>query len=272
MKLAVVGKDVSESLSPKMHNFILGCMGQEVRYDAVSVPPEKFGAEIEELFSSYDGLNITIPFKQAVLKHLVFLKQDAQKFGAVNTVVTRTRMGYNTDGYGFLALLAGCGIDFRTNFLVLGAGGAGRCCIKSLCEAGANVSAYERNDQRLNAVYGEFGGFTPYLSVPVKPFGVIINATGVGMHDTTGQTPFVQGETGDDVLFELIKRCGVAVDLIYRPEESEFLRVAREAGKRTVNGEAMLFYQAYAADCIFLGRAMNYETAGMLWKRYKEEQ
>ncbi len=275
LKLAVTGKDVSASESPAIHTFILGKWGKKCVYDRVSIPPAEFSARAEELFAAYDGFNVTIPFKAAVLPYLNETDGDAKSFGAVNTVLSRGRKGYNTDGDGFLAMLRGEGIEpAGKRALVLGAGGAGRSCIKKLCEAGAEVSVYERDGERLFEVYRAFGSFTPLTEVPEAPYDVIVNCTGVGMHDSVGRTPTVQfaGGVARPVDGGLLSLCGAAVDLIYVPAQSEFLRIAASYGKKTVNGAAMLFYQAYLADCIFTGRRASAEEAKALWTEYREKK
>ena len=226
LKLTVIGKDVSQSLSPRMHTFIIRRLGGDCTYDAVSIPPAEFPGRAAELFSRYDGINVTIPFKADMVPFLSELRGDAASFGVVNVV-----------------------------------------------DAGATVSAFERDEARLAAVYREFGGFTPLTSVACKPYDLIFNCTGIGMHDTVGQTPSVRWEDGSvsPVGEELLAQCGTAVDLIYVPAESEFLRLARALGKRTVNGDAMLFYQAYMGDCIFLGRTPSSAQAKKLWDEYREE-
>ncbi len=271
LKLAVIGKDVSQSDSPAIHNFILRRFAEQCTYEKVSIPPEKFSCFAEELFSRYDGFNVTIPFKGEIIKYLQSLEGDAKSFGAVNTVVAKGRRGFNTDGYGFMLMLENAGLDVRNqSVLVLGAGGAGRSCIKKLTEAGADVYAYERDEARLLSVYGEFGGFTPLNIVPLRPFDIILNCTGVGMHSTVGMLPSVAFDMGVGTVEPLLRECGAAVDLIYVPKQSEFLRVARDHGKFTLNGAAMLFYQAYLADCIYLGRTSDSEEAKQFWKEYSE--
>lgn len=273
IRLAVIGKDVSASDSPAIHSYLLRRrFGAEYSYDAVSIPPEQFPARAEELFPLFDGLNVTIPYKQAIVPHLKRLSGDAKSFGAVNTVVTKGRIGYNTDGGGFMLMLENAGMHVEgKSVLVLGAGGAGRSCIKKLCEAGAQVSAYERDGARLAAVSREFGGFSPLSSVPERHFDILLNCTGIGMHDTVGMLPSVRYENGEEGTAErLIRACGAAVDLIYTPARSEFLRVAEGCGKIVLNGAAMLFYQAYLADCIFLGQPADASEAGKLYREYRE--
>ena len=272
LKMAVVGKDVSRSQSPAMHTFILNGMGVACSYDAVSIPPQEFSARAEALFG-YDAFCVTIPFKAEILPFLKELRGDAPKFGVVNLVLSKERAGYNTDGFGFLLMLENEGIELNgKSVLLLGAGGAGRSCVKKLTEAGARVSVFERDEKRLAAVYDEFGGFVPLKEVPFKHYDIALNCTGIGMHDTVGQTPSVRFEGGETrpVGRELLSLCDTAVDLIYVPEESEFLRIARAEGKRTVNGAAMLFYQAYMSDCIITGREPSAKQAKEFWKAYSE--
>lgn len=274
MRLAVIGKDVSKSDSPAIHDFLMRRhFLAECTYEKVSIPPEEFSLRAEELFSRYDGFNVTIPFKGEIIPFLKELEGDAKTFGAVNTVVSKTRTGYNTDGYGFMLMLQNAGVSVKgKSVLVLGAGGAGRSCIKKLLDGGAKVSAFERDGARLQSVYREFGGFNPCGEVPEQSFDVILNCTGVGMHNTEGLLPSVRYTGGEtDTAERLLACCAFAADLIYTPAESEFLRVARSYGKPTLNGAAMLFYQAYMADCIYLSRPSDAEEAGRLWKEYREE-
>lgn len=274
LKLAVIGKDVSKSDSPAIHEFILRRrFSAKCSYEKISISPEEFSLRAEELFSRYFGFNVTIPFKQEILPYLKELKGDAVSFGAVNTVLSGPRFGFNTDGYGFLLMLKNEGVEVKKkSVLVLGAGGAGRSCIKKLAEEGAEVYVFERDEKRLQAVYGEFGGFTPLERVPEREFDLLLNCTGVGMHTTEGQLPTLRYESGEtDTAERLLALCGKAADLIYVPARSQFLRVAERFGKPAINGASMLFYQAYMADCIYLSAPANAEEAAKLWEEYREE-
>lgn len=261
--MAVIGKDVSKSLSPKMHGFIMKELGQQIEYDTVSILPEEFEEKIESVLSAYQFINVTIPFKLDVMAHLKEIKGDAKTFGAVNTVKISEREGYNTDGAGFMLSLLANGVDVKDKkVLVIGTGGVGRAVIKKLADAGANVYASERDENRLKEVYDEFKCFTPLKEIKNEPYYLVLNCTGVGMHKSVGKSPV--GE-------ELLSLCDVAFDLIYEPKKSEFLRIAESLGKQIINGEGMLFYQAYYADCIFLGKEAVLEEAKRLFEIYTEE-
>lgn len=259
-RFAVIGKDVSKSDSPAMHTFIARRLGFEIEYEKISVAEEQFAAVAEQLFARLDGFNVTIPYKLSVLPYLKRLEGDARVFGAVNTVVTGSRTGYNTDGLGFMQMLSCNGIDARgKRVLLLGAGGAGRSVAKKLLDGGAQVYLYDVRRQSAEAVAQEFAGVTALYEVENVPYYAVINATGVGMHKTEGVSP---------VGADLLKQCEVAVDLIYTPPKSAFLQIAENLGKKIVNGQAMLFYQAYYAACIYLGLQPHGAQAKALFEEY----
>ncbi len=261
IKLAVVGKDVSKSTSPQIHLFIAERLGLEISYERISVPEEEFETRIEELLKDYDGMNVTIPYKLSVIPHLKGIEGDAAAFGSVNTVVSATRTGYNTDGLGFMQMLGDGGVSVKgKKVLLLGAGGAGRSVAKKLIDGGAELEIYDRRTENARNAAAEFGGKCVGELKP-HPVDIIVNATGVGMHKTEGMSP-----VGEDI----ITNCSVAVDLIYVPEKSEFLRLAEANGKKIINGAAMLFYQAYYSDCYYFGLTPDPVQAAKLFSKYKE--
>lgn len=263
VKLAVIGRDVSQSASPPIHNFIAREMGKSITYERISVPEENFESDIERLLSEYDGLNVTIPYKLAIIPKLNEICGDAVSFGAVNTVLTATRSGYNTDGEGFAYMLRSNGVDVSgKSVLVLGAGGAGRSAVKKLLDGGADVEVYNRTYEKAQAFEKEFAGVKAVKGVQNKDRYLIVNATGVGMHESVGISPVDSG---------IIANCQVAADLIYQPPKSQFLTIAEGLGKQIINGFAMLFYQAYYADCIFFGVKPDGAQATVLFKKYSKE-
>lgn len=263
LKLAVIGKDVSASKSPEMHGFIADQLGYKITYDKVSIPEDKFEDEIEGILQSYDGVNVTIPYKLSVISHLKKTDGDAVHFGSVNTVSCASRVGYNTDGLGFALMLRNNGVELAgKRALLLGAGGAGRSVAKKLKDMGADVYVYDKFAQNAKKVAEEFF-VTAIEEVTNGNYEVIVNATGVGMHKTVGVSP---------VGAEILKDCNVAVDLIYAPQKSEFLRIAEGLGKKIINGEAMLFYQAYYSDCYYFGIESDAKQAKKLFELYSKKE
>ncbi len=260
VRLGLIGKDVSKSVSPAIHTFILEKLGYGCRYEKFSVGGEGFDLAMRRLMGDFDGFNVTIPYKRDVMEYLDRVEGDAFEFGSVNTVVTATRTGYNTDGVGFLTMTRLAGISFAgKKVLVLGGGGAGRSTAAAVKKEGATVFIYQRNREKLEETCRELG-VTPANSI--EGFDILINATGVGMHDSEGVSPvgrqaFIGG--------------AAAIDLIYEPAKSEFLRLAEEAGLQILNGASMLFYQAYYADCLFLGISPCDKQAEAFYKEFKKK-
>ena len=263
IRLGLVGKDVSKSESEGIHVFILNELGYDCEYENFSVDSANFDNAMRRLLGDFDGFNVTIPYKRDVLEYLDGVEGDALTFGAVNTVINQTRIGYNTDGVGFLLNVRLSGIEVKgKKILVLGGGGSGRSTAAALKSAGAAVYMYRRNREELLEVCEQLG-ITPIDDPEMGGFDILINTTGVGMHDTEGKSP-VSAKA-----FEGAER---AIDLIYHPAQSEFLRLAQESGLQTLNGEAMLFYQGYYSDCLYLGLTPDDGQAETLYKKYKAKK
>lgn len=262
LKLAVIGKDVSKSLSPQMHSFIAKQSGNVIEYEKISVAEPEFEDKADKILKEYDGFNVTIPYKIKIMEKLDYVSGDAKVFGAVNCVLSKDKSGYNTDGQGFMLMLKNENINvIGKKVLVLGAGGAGRSVAKKLYDEGASVFIYDRRYENAKAVSQEFN-LTALREIKTDSYFLIVNATGVGMHDTEGISP---------VGLDLLNLCEVAVDLIYTPKKSKFLSLAEKCGKKIINGEAMLFYQAYFAECIYFNTEPDFVQAKLLFDKFREE-
>lgn len=261
-KYAVIGKDVSRSLSPQIHKFISERTGNEIIYDRISINENTFDKSVKKLFNEYDGFNVTIPYKLSIMPHLNKIDGDAKTFGAVNTVRVSDLSGYNTDGAGFMLMLKINKVETDgKDILLLGAGGAGRSVAKKLAAANANVYVYDVNYSNSKRLEREFSNIAAVENIVVRPYYAIINATGVGMHESEGVSPLSE---------DVIKLCEVAIDLIYTPPKSKFLQIAENCGKRIINGFAMLFYQAYYAQCIFFNKSADEQQAVQLFNEFRE--
>ena len=142
--------------------------------------------------------------------------------------------------------------------LVLGGGGSGRSTAVALKNAGSDVYLYQRRREKMLETCEELG-ISPVDSTETGGFDLLINCTGVGMHDTEGVSP---------VTAKAFAGAKAAIDLIYVPKESEFLRIAKELGLKTLNGAAMLFFQAYYSDCIYLNMQPNAKQVEDLYEKY----
>ncbi len=262
LRLALVGKDVSKSVSGSIHAFILKEWGYACEYERFSVDKADFDSIMTRLLGDFDGFNVTIPYKRDVMSYLDEVVDDAFDCGSVNTVLAEARQGFNTDGSGFLLMLRLAGVEVNgKKVLVLGGGGSGRSTAAALKKAGATVYVYQRRREKLEELCNELGVFASD-NPEEGGYDMLINCTGVGMHDTEGQSP---------VTSQAFLGASWAVDLIYTPAQSEFLRLADSLGLSTLNGAAMLFYQAYYADCIYVGRSPDDGEAEALYRKFINE-
>ena len=263
IRLGLIGKDVSKSESEAIHTFILSKLGYQCEYENFSVGAADFDMAMRRLLGDFHGFNVTIPYKRDVMEYVNGVVGDALSFGAVNTVLNETGEGYNTDGVGFLLMVRLAGMEVQgKKILVLGGGGSGRSTAGALKNAGADVYVYRRNREELLELCQQLG-VTPIADPEMGGFDILVNTTGVGMHDTVGRSPVTQ---------KAFSGAESAIDLIYYPAESEFLRLAKTQGLRTLNGESMLFYQGYYSDCLYLGLTPNDRQAAEFYKEYKEKK
>lgn len=262
LRLGLVGKDVSKSDSERIHTFILNELGIECDYARFSVDKENFDSVMHRLLGDFDGFNVTIPYKRDVMCYLDEITGDALEYGAVNTVLNASGTGYNTDGVGFLLMLRAAGISMvGKKVLVLGAGGSGRSSAVALKKAGALPYIYQRNQEKLAETCKELH-LLPAQDPYAGGYDILLNCTGVGMHDTEGRSPVTE---------KAFAGAEWAVDLIYVPRKSEFLRLAESQGVKMLNGAAMLFYQGYFADCLYLGITPDDGQAKGLYEKYLQK-
>lgn len=189
------------------------------------------------------GFNVTSPHKQTILPYLTRIDNAAATIGAVNTVSvvcengTMELHGFNTDYIGFAESLMEAVPKLPKRALVLGSGGAARAVTYALTMLHTAVTLVSRTEGPGKITYADL------TAEIISRNQLIVNATPLGMHPNTNGCP--------DFPFETLTPEHFLVDLIYNPEETEFLRRGRLLGARTHNGRAMLRYQAEASWEIF---------------------
>lgn len=188
------------------------------------------------------GLNVTIPYKEAVIPYLDDLDPLAAAVGAVNTIVIKDgkTKGYNTDVAGFRSLigpmtgtLTDRGSDVKARALVLGSGGASRAVAFVLREMGLRFRIVSRSRER--------GDLTWDLIDPtiLRVCRLVINTTPLGMHPDAGSEP--------PLPYSALTSKHALIDLVYNPVETAFLRRGKEHGAKTAGGLGMLKVQAEEA-------------------------
>lgn len=231
MRCGLLGEHLTHSYSPQIHA-LLG----DYSYELFEVAPEKLGEFLQA--GEFDGLNVTIPYKRAVIPYCAELSAAAREMGSVNTLLRRpdgTLYGDNTDLDGFRWLLArGGGIRPGEKTLVLGTGGASQTVQAVLRAAGAEVAVLSRR------------GESNYATLPRHADArLVVNATPVGMYPNNGAR-----------LIDLaqLPQCRCVLDLIYNPARTRLLLDAAARGIRCENGLSMLVAQAKRTAELFTGR------------------
>ncbi len=193
------------------------------------------------------GLNVTIPYKETVYHLVDRLSEEAIKIGAINTIHYKDgeTIGYNTDYRGFGYILEKGQIDPRNKtFYVLGAGGAAKSIVWYLKDHGANVILVTRNIAQAKEKFVEENlPIIDYRTLEKKPSAYgIINTTPIGMYPHQGESP---------ITIELIKKFEIAIDIVYNPRETLFLKNAKSVGLKTFGGLWMLVGQALESERIW---------------------
>jgi len=235
----VIGDPIGHSLSPLLHNTGFAARHVDAVYlpllvhrlgDFLSAAPE-FGVR---------GFSVTLPHKQAILKHLKECEPLAAEIGAVNTVVVRRNgwlYGCNTDYVGVLRTLQMKLSIKGSRVLIFGAGGSARAAAFALARAGAVVGICARREKAAKELARAVGGeAVPRRALHTEFFDAILNATPVGMHPHGGISPLAFNEL----------RCRIVMDLIYRPQRTQLLKIAAEKGITTVSGVEMFLAQGIA--------------------------
>ncbi|MGQ9669524.1 MAG: shikimate dehydrogenase [Desulfosoma sp.] len=232
----VIGRPAGHSLSPAMMQAAFDILGFRACYLALETDDLAEALAVLDTLG-FQGLSVTVPFKQDVMKRCVQVDAAAQRIGAVNTL-RRTPTGWegrNTDWLGAVRALERFHPLRGVTTLVFGAGGAARAVVYGLMQAGAHVVITNRTEDRAQ----ELAAALECSWVPLESFErvrpqVVVQATSAGM---SGR-PYEFHVPPDFFLPHM-----VVMDIVYAPLETPFLRQAKAGGARVVDGLEMLLYQ-----------------------------
>lgn len=258
--ITLIGTPLGQSFAARMQNAAYMAAGQNMKYFYTEADSSHLESIINGIrhMPSFAGAAVTKPNKVAVLQYLDELDPLCRKIGACNTVVKTPDgrlVGYNTDGAGFYrSIMEEGGIPVEgTTFFCFGAGGAGRAICSELAYHGAGMilitDLFESSSRALVddintkiapvaqcVSYGDYG--------PVPECDVVINASGIGMGSTLGQTPLP---------VEYIQPRQFYFDACYNPDKTQFLLNAEAVGCRILNGLGMSLYQGVAQVELWTG-------------------
>lgn len=258
----LIGRDIQASLTPHLHESEADAQGARLIYRLFDFAADGMdGKDLPRLLDAlqlagFAGVNVTHPYKQAVIAHLDELSPQAAQIGSVNTVVFRDgrRIGYNTDVTGFAEnLRSGLPLGAATDRVVqMGAGGAGAATAHALMGLGvAQLTLFDPDDNRatalcdaLCAVHGAGRAIVGQdLGTAIGRADGIVNATPMGM----------AVHPGSAIPRALLDPRRWVTDIVYFPLETQLLREAREAGCTTLDGSGMTIFQAVGAFHHFTG-------------------
>ena len=244
LKCGLLGQKLGHSYSPAIHGMLAG-----YDYQLFEREPE----QLEDFLKNggWDGINVTIPYKKAVLPYCAELSDTARRIGSVNTIVRRpdgSLYGDNTDAYGFESLVKKSGIQVQgKKALVLGSGGASVTVVAVLKMLGAaSVTVISR------------GGEDNYDNLDKHADArIIANTTPVGMYPNNGQAA---------VDLAQFPQCEGVLDVVYNPARTALLLQAEKLGIPCAGGLYMLVAQAKRSSELFTGRSIPDSEIGRIEK------
>jgi shikimate dehydrogenase len=236
-KFGLVGKNIDYSFSKKyfskkfISEHFTDCEYQNFDLESIDSFPE-----IIKNNTNLRGLNVTIPYKETIIPYLDFLSAKAAKIGAVNVIRFTKKgklKGYNTDWYGFKKALKPLLQIHHKNALILGTGGASKAIAFALSELDIHFEFVSREASEKAINYNRINATT------FDNYQIIINCTPLGTSPNVKDCP--------EIPYEYFTEKHIAFDLIYNPEETQFLKKAKRKGAITKNGMDMLVFQAEKA-------------------------
>ncbi len=254
----VIGWPISHSRSPRLHRHWLRRYGLKGDYVPLGVEPRDFETAFRALpLLGFRGVNVTIPFKESVLKLATKVSDRASLIGAANTITFREDGAIyadNTDGYGFIESLRAGAPDWKASdgpALVFGAGGAARAIISALLSGGApEIRLTNRTRSRAEFLADHFGAKVRVVDwfkaeAAMEGCATLVNSTSLGM---TGQPPL-------PVSLKRAPKSMLVSDIVYAPLMTPLLEEAKSRRMRVVDGLGMLLHQGRPGFEVWFGVA-----------------
>ena len=247
-KYLVIGNPIEHSLSPKLHNFWIKNNDLNAIYEKKKTTNDELASLILDIKKkNIHGINVTVPFKKAIIPHLDSLSLESEKTQSVNTIYLNNNkiVGHNTDIEGFEQSIEVSKLDtMNKKVLILGAGGVVPSIIFALKKMKVSrIMISNRTRSKAESLEDLFKNLIIIDWGEVPEFDIIINATSVGLKNND--------EIGID--FSKVGKDKFFYDVIYKPSETNFLNKGKELGNRTENGKLMFIYQALAAFKVWHG-------------------
>lgn len=235
-KFGLIGKDIDYSFSNKYFSEKFEKENLPHSYENFDIPSIEFFPKILSETPNLKGLNVTIPYKEDVMKFLIDVDEEAKKIGAVNTIKIskeKTLKGYNTDHYGFQKTLEGFLPLQKKTALILGTGGASKAVAYTLKNLGFDFKFVSRKE-KFNTLH-----YSSLDKSIIENHLLLVNCTPLGTFPNIVACPSIP--------YQFLTEKHLLFDLIYNPFETEFLKRGKSKGAKTSNGLKMLELQAEKA-------------------------
>ena len=249
-KYGLIGYPLGHSFSISYFNEKFESEGIDAVYENFEIPQIDDVKEIIDSNPDLKGFNVTIPYKQQVLKYIKELSPEAKAIGAVNVIRIEHKgnktvlKGFNSDVIGFTKSIEPILNTYHKKALILGTGGAAKAVQYGLQSLGIETLFVSRTKKK-NAITYEV-----VTADIVREYNVIVNCTPVGMYPHIDECPKLPYEAMDSHT--------LLYDLLYNPDETKFLRLGAERGATVKNGLEMLLLQAFVSWEIWNGEEENY--------------
>ena len=235
-KYYVIGNPIEHSLSPELHNFWIKKNNINAVYEKIKLEESELKNFIDKIRNDeIHGINVTVPFKNKVIKYLDKLSLEVETTESVNTIYKSGKdiIGHNTDVAGFELGLRHSKINvLHKSIFILGAGGVVPSIIYSLLSMGCKkIFLSNRTIEKTENIKKKFPEIEVLKWGEMPDFDIAINATSVGLK-------------GDSLDLSLNVRDKIFYDVIYNPKQTPFLKKAKDNGNKTENGKLMFIYQA----------------------------
>lgn len=269
-QFALIGYPISHSLSPLIHNNIFKLKNFKGTYSLLPIKKNELDFFLKTN-TKYEGFNITMPYKNYIFEKSFKKDEISKMFKAANTAIVKKNKKlscYNTDYYGFLKSLSHFDVKLSGNALLLGLGGAGKVVALISLKSGCNLTVAVRKASISKAkdILKNLTNIENNINIvdisKIKPIGydIIINATPIGMTPNENETPIKK---------ELLFKTKVAIDLIYSPKETVFLKDCKALNIKTVNGLFMLIFGALRSNDIFTKTNLKKNDIQTLFEKIK---
>jgi shikimate dehydrogenase len=243
VRFGLVGRNIAYSFSKGYFSQKFAALGlSDHTYENFDLPDIAHFPALIKNTDALKGLNVTIPYKQAVIRYLDQISKKAKAVGAVNTIqFNKTGIkGYNTDVYGFEKSIKPYLKKHHTKALILGTGGASKAVAYVFDELGIFYQLVSRNPKK---------GLVTYEALSeniLQEFTVIVNCSPVGTFPNTTEKP--------QIAYDFLGPRHLLYDLIYNPPKTAFLKEGEARGAQICNGLKMLEFQAEKAWEIWHGK------------------